>query len=99
MPRRLKKADPKNERCVDCGRPNPQWASVNNATFFCIDCSGRHRSIGVHLSFVRSCTMDGWNPKQRALMERGGNSRLLDFLREHGVPESSGIEVRYATPE
>jgi len=96
---RLKKADPKSERCVDCNRPNPQWASVNNAAFFCIDCSGRHRSIGVHLSFVRSCTMDGWNAKQRALMERGGNGRLLAFLSEHGVPSNLGIDKRYATPE
>lgn len=43
--------------------------------------------------------MDGWNAKQRALMERGGNGRLLAFLSEHGVPSNLGIDKRYATPE
>src|SRR4051812_6763649 len=42
--------------CVDCNRPSPQWASVSHGTYLCIQCSGIHRSLGVHISFVRSCT-------------------------------------------
>lgn len=30
----------------------PDWAAINLGIFFCIDCSGIHRSMGVHISQV-----------------------------------------------
>lgn len=52
------------QRCVDCLQPRPQWASVSYGVFMCLECSGVHRSLGVHLSFVRSVQMDSWTAKQ-----------------------------------
>lgn len=37
---------PGNSRCVDCGAPDPDWASLNLGCLLCIECSGVHRQLG-----------------------------------------------------
>mmetsp|Transcript_11479 Transcript_11479/g.19261 ORF Transcript_11479/g.19261 Transcript_11479/m.19261 type:complete len:94 (+) Transcript_11479:72-353(+) len=55
---------PDNQICADCRKRGPRWASANLGTFFCIECSGIHRNLGVHISFVRSVNLDSWKPEQ-----------------------------------
>ncbi|OIW18264.1 hypothetical protein TanjilG_20319 [Lupinus angustifolius] len=47
-----------NDKCADCGKPEPDWASLNLGILVCIECSGIHRNLGVHISKVRSLTLD-----------------------------------------
>ena len=46
----LLKALPGNGRCIDCGDHDPQWATVSYGALLCLNCSGRHRSLGVQVS-------------------------------------------------
>lgn len=43
-----------NPVCADCGKPSPDWACINLGLLVCIECSGVHRGLGVHLSKVCS---------------------------------------------
>uniref|UniRef100_A0AAQ5YGU5 Arf-GAP with coiled-coil, ANK repeat and PH domain-containing protein n=1 Tax=Amphiprion ocellaris TaxID=80972 RepID=A0AAQ5YGU5_AMPOC len=65
---------PGNELCSDCGQTAPCWASINLGVLLCIECSGIHRSLGVHCSKVRSLTLDSWEPELLKLMCELGNT-------------------------
>ena len=55
----LRDADQGNCWCADCGSGiKTEWVSINLGIILCIECSGIHRSLGTHISKVRSLTLD-----------------------------------------
>ncbi|KAL8103795.1 hypothetical protein AgCh_028119 [Apium graveolens] len=85
---------PENRECADCKSIAPRWASVNLGIFICMRCSGIHRSLGVHISKVRSATLDTWLPDQIALIQSMGNAKANSYWESELPPNynRAGIE-------
>eukprot|EP00546_Thalassionema_frauenfeldii_P008526 CAMPEP_0178924946 /NCGR_PEP_ID=MMETSP0786-20121207/17616_1 /TAXON_ID=186022 /ORGANISM="Thalassionema frauenfeldii, Strain CCMP 1798" /LENGTH=779 /DNA_ID=CAMNT_0020599727 /DNA_START=304 /DNA_END=2640 /DNA_ORIENTATION=+ len=78
-----------NPTCADCGQVNPDWACINLGILVCIECSGVHRSLGVHLSKVRSLKLDSLNDAEVNLLLVTGNERI-NRIWESGVGLQQG---------
>ncbi|KAN0032136.1 hypothetical protein ACTFIV_006012 [Dictyostelium citrinum] len=76
-----------NTCCADCNQPDPDWASINLGIIICKVCSGVHRSLGTHISKVRSLTLDKWSPENILFMKEVGNTRFNLLFEHHVSPD------------
>jgi len=74
---------PGNEKCCDCHSPETKWASINLGITLCIECCGIHRSLGVHVSKVKSLILDDWDKELVKLMLALGNNLINCTLEEN----------------
>lgn len=74
-----------NSQCADCNASGTRWAPVNHGVFVCIRCSGIHRSLGTHISKVKSTNLDKWTKVEIEMMRAIGNQRGKEIF-EKNVP-------------
>lgn len=86
-----------NNICCDCNAPSPQWASPKFGIFICLTCAGVHRGLGVHISFVRSISMDAFKANEIERMRLGGNENWRKFFEEHEDTQMRGMTWDDAT--
>jgi len=95
---RMRREDPANSKCFDCGCAGTEWASVSFGCLLCLQCAGKHRGLGTHISRIRSISMDAWTDRQLQIFLHGGNSRLRQFFEANDLKNMSPPQSLYLTP-
>ncbi|XP_054717198.1 arfGAP with SH3 domain, ANK repeat and PH domain-containing protein-like [Uloborus diversus] len=85
---------PGNDRCCDCNSTkDPTWLSTNFGILMCIECSGIHRDLGVHISRIQSLTLDNIGTSQLLLARVMSNAGFNDIV------EATLSQARKPTPQ
>ncbi|XP_058878579.1 arf-GAP with SH3 domain, ANK repeat and PH domain-containing protein 1-like isoform X4 [Acipenser ruthenus] len=71
---------PGNEVCCDCGAQDPKWLSTNLGILTCIECSGTHREMGVHISRIQSMELDKLGTSELLLAKNVGNCSFNEIM-------------------
>lgn len=56
-----------------------------------------HRGLGVHISFVRSVSMDAFKVGEIARMDKGGNKAWRTFFEAHETTKATGLSWKDCT--
>ncbi|KAI9920921.1 hypothetical protein PsorP6_000614 [Peronosclerospora sorghi] len=95
-----------NPCCADCGTEPADWVSINIGCFLCIECSGMHRSLGVHESKIRSLALDSWDMPLLTLLREALGNPVVNGVWEHTLPDgwtkpcptaTRDVKARYIT--
>ncbi|MEE6463106.1 hypothetical protein FKM82_005783 [Ascaphus truei] len=71
---------PGNDVCCDCSSSDPTWLSTNLGILTCIECSGIHREMGVHISRIQSLVLDKLGTSELLLAKNVGNHSFNEIM-------------------
>lgn len=78
--------DPGNSMCADCkSQSHPRWASWSLGVFICIKCAGVHRSLGTHVSKVKSVDLDTWKEEHLKMLIKMQNNLIANLYYESNL--------------
>ena len=83
-----------NSKCCDCGNSETvEWISISLLCVLCIKCSGVHRSMGSHISKVRSLTLDNFtSPEILHLLHNNVSNANVNSIYESKHSKESKIK-------
>ncbi|XP_049866740.1 ARF GTPase-activating protein Git isoform X2 [Pectinophora gossypiella] len=76
------------EVCADCGASDPSWASINRGLLLCAECCSVHRSMGRHISHVKSLRQGTWPPSLLAMVQ-ALTAQNVNSIWEHSLLDAS----------
>lgn len=77
-----------NQVCADCAAPRPEFATMNHGTLICTRCADVHRSLGSHISKVRSLRQQPWKAEEvQEFCAKGGNNGVnMQLAKQANLP-------------
>ncbi|VDI49955.1 G protein-coupled receptor kinase interactor 2, partial [Mytilus galloprovincialis] len=76
------------EVCADCSAPDPTWASINRGVLICDECCSVHRSLGRHISQIKSLNKGQWSPTLLSMVQHLANHGA-NSIWEHSLLDPS----------
>ena len=72
--------DELNNYCVECGNENPEYISINNGIFICVECAQNHFKFPKDISTIINNNIKSLTLNEIQPLLCGGNRALLDFI-------------------
>jgi len=99
------RAQPGNGTCAECSSPSVEWLVLEYGVLVCIHCAGAHRSLGTHISKVRSLDLDDFATAELQWVAAMGNRKsngifeaaLPDRMRRPAQRSPDAIRRRWLT--
>ncbi|EPY49532.1 centaurin 5 [Schizosaccharomyces cryophilus OY26] len=89
----VKESQISDQYCADCRfTSRVEWCAINFPAVLCIDCSGIHRSLGTHVSKVRSLDLDKLSTETVELLRATGN-QLINEVYEAKLSEPNAKSI------
>jgi len=80
-----------NRICADCEHKPAKWVSITFGCWLCSKCAGIHRGLGVHITFIKSSTLDDWNYELLNKFKSLGGNEAVNKIYESKLKKREKI--------